>query len=239
MIISICDDNFAGRSFIRDVVMHYREMRHIRELEILEYDSPAQLERDLDTVESDVYILDVIYTDGNGIDLARKIRLRYHYNPIVFITASKENALNAFGVFATSYFIKPVKPKDLFETLDYVRKTMTENRASYLQINTVEGRQLLRFSAIMCVERSGQSLLITLNNGRVYESVTLRESFASKVKPLLQDERFVQTHVSFLVNLDAVASYQKDRIILQNGREIPVSRKYNAIVKEKYNVYFG
>ncbi len=239
MIISICDDNLIGREFVRTVVLHYKKMREIGELKLLEYTSPKQLERDLDAVESDVYILDAVYQDGDGIELARQIRVRYLYNPILFITSSREHALHAFSVFATGYFVKPVRPKALLEALDYACKTMKENRASYLQINTVEGRQRLRFSAIMCVERSGQSLRITLNSGRVFDSVTLRESFASKVEPLLQDEHFVQTHVSFLVNLDAVDVYQKDHMILQNGREIPISRKYSAIVKEKYNAYFG
>lgn len=239
MIISVCDDNLIGRDFVRNVVLYYKKMRELGEVEVLEYASPKQLESDLDTVEADVYILEVIYQDGDGIELARQIRFRYLYNPILFITSSKEHAITAFGVYATGYLVKPVRPKALLEALDYACKITAGNRDPYLLINTVEGRQKLRFSAIMCVERNGQSLRITLNSGRVLDSVTLRESFASKVEPLLTDEHFVQTHVSFLVNLDAVELYQKDHIILQNGREIPISRKYRTIVKEKYNEYFG
>ena len=54
---------------------------------------------------------------------------------------------------------------------------------------------------------------------------------------LLEDARFTQTHVSFLVNIDAVDRYQKNQMIMRDGRCIPISRKYIPAVKEKYNAY--
>lgn len=237
MIISICDDNEIGRSLLRELLERYRSKRNLTDLEILEYESPVRLEQDLDRIESDVYLLDIFFPDGNGIELAQKIRLRYHYNPIVFITASGEHTMNAFGVYALRYFVKPVDPRELYETLDYVLTNMKSQHLSYFTIRTTEGTQQLRFSTIMYVERSGQVLLITTNTGKVHESITLRESFGSKLKPLLEDERFVQTHVSYLVNLDAVASYQTHQMLMQDGRKIPISRKFSIAVKEHYHRY--
>lgn len=238
MIVSICDDNPIGREVLRALLMEYQRQRKIANMEILEYDSPVALARDLDRIESDVYLLDIIFPDGNGIELAREIRLHYHLNPIIFITSSKEDTLNAFNVFALRYFVKPVKPKPFFETIDYAMSRMKKDSPKYFMINTIEGKQKLRFSSIMYVERKSQVLHITTNTGKVYESVTLRESFASKLKPLLEDERFVQTHVSFVVNLDAVDVYRKDQMTMQDGRKIPISRNFSTSVKERYLSYF-
>lgn len=238
MIVSICDDNSIGREVLRELLLEYKRQREISDLEILEYDSPVALARDLDRVESDVYLLDIIFPDGNGIDLAREIRLRYHHNPIIFITSSQKDTLNAFNVFALRYFVKPVRPKPFFETLDYAVGRLQESAPKYFMINTTEGKQRLRFSTIMYVERKNQVLHITMNTGKVYESVTLREAFANKLRPLLEDDRFVQTHVSFVVNLDAVDAYRKDHMIMQDGRNIPISRTYNTSVKERYLSYF-
>ena len=238
MIVSICDDNPIGRDVLHALVLEYQKQREISDLKILEYDSPVALAKDLDRIESDVYLLDIIFPDGNGIELAREIRLRYHHNPIVFITSSKEDTLNAFNVFALRYFVKPVHPKPFFETMDYAVAQMKEDARKYFLINTVEGKQRLRFSSIMYVERKGQSMHITMNTGKVYESVTLREAFASKLRPLLEDGRFVQTHVSFVVNLDAVDVCQKDQVTMQNGRHIPVSRNFSTGFKERYLSYF-
>ncbi len=239
MIISICDDSPIGRRIVKELVLRYQEKRQIQDLEILEYDSPVKLEEDLDKIESDIYLLDIIFPDGNGIELARKIRLRYHYNPIVFITASQEETMNAFKVYALRYFVKPVRARELFDTLDYVFTDAWRQAPKYFPVRTTEGSMNLRYSTIMYVEREGQTLRITTNSGRVYQSVTLRESFSGKLKPLLEDGRFVQTHVSFVVNLDAVKLCKKDMMIMQDGREIPISRKYSASVKERFHQYYN
>ena len=238
MIVSICDDNVIGREVLRSLLLEYGKQRAISDLEILEYDSPVAMSKDLDRIEADVYLLDIFFPDGNGIDLAREIRLRYHQNPIIFITSSKEDILDAFNVFALRYFVKPVRPKDFFETMDYALALMKKASPKYFLINTIEGKQKLRFSSIMYVERKNQALHIITNTGKVYESVTLRESFAGKLRPLLEDERFVQTHVSFVVNMDAVDVCRKDQIIMQDGRMIPISRNFSASVKERYLSYF-
>lgn len=238
MIVSICDDNEIGRNILRELTLEYQSQREISDLQIMEYDSPVALEKDLDQIESDIYLLDIIFPDGNGIELAQQIRLRYHYNPIIFITSSKADTMNAFNVFALRYFVKPVGQKAFFETMDYAVERMEIDVPKYFMVNTTEGRQRLRFSSIMYVERKNQSMHIMTNGGKVYESVTLRESFASKLGPLLEDERFVQTHVSFVVNLDAMDTYRKDHILMRNGRTIPISRHYSNGVKERILSYF-
>ncbi len=238
MIVSICDDNAIGRDVLRALLLEYQKQRKIDDLNVMEYDSPVALAKDLDRIESDVYLLDILFPDGNGIELAREIRLRYHHNPIIFITSSKEDTLNAFNVFALRYFVKPVRPKPFFETMDYAVARLMEDAPKYFMINTIEGKQKLRFSSIMYVERKNQNLHITTNTGKVYESVTLRESFSSRLAPLLADDRFVQTHVSFVVNLDAVDVYQKDQMVMQDGRQIPISRNFSTAVKERYLSYF-
>lgn len=239
MTVSICDDNAIGREVLKELLLEYQHQRGIEKLDILEYDSPVTLARDLDRVESDVYLLDIFFPDGNGIDLAREIRLRYHHNIIIFITSSKEDTLNAFNVFALRYFVKPVKCTPFFETMDYAVASMTAGMPRYFIVNTTEGKQKLRFLSIMYVERKNQSMLITTNSGKVYESVTLRESFASKLSSLLEDERFVRTHVSFVINLDALDAYKRDHVIMQDGRMIPISRNFSAGAKEKMRAYFG
>ena len=136
MIVSICDDNSIGRDVLRELLLEYKKQREISDLTILEYDSPVALGKDLDRVESDVYLLDIFFPDGNGIDLAREIRLRYHHNPIIFITSSQKDTMNAFNVFALRYFVKPVRPKPFFETMDYAVGRLQEDAPKYFMINT-------------------------------------------------------------------------------------------------------
>ncbi len=234
MIISICDDSPVARCVIKEMILLYKERRKIPDMEVLEYDTPTSLEKDLKKIESDIYLLDIFFPDGNGIELAKKIRLRYHYNPIVFITASGEYTMGAFHVYALRYLLKPVHMHELFGTLDYVLEKVRRQEPKYFRIRTFDGTQNLKYSTIMYVERDGQTFLVTTGSGRVYQGVTLRKSLTSRLQELLADDRFVQTHVSFVVNIDAVAVYHGNYIVMQDGREIPISRKFHASVKSRF-----
>lgn len=233
MTISICDDNRGERERLKELVSQYKRERGIPKLDILNYDSPGKLAADLSRVESDAYLLDIVFHNGN--ELEDKIRQHYRNNPIIFVSSPARSVRNMSSFCAVRYY---VKPHELFEMLDHTLDLKQTVRAPIYSLNTTKGRQQILFNDIMYVERSAQVLLLTTSNGRVHESVTLRESFASKVKPLLEDPRFTQTHVSFLVNMDAIETYHKDEIVMRDGHRIPISRKFIPIVKEKYATYF-
>lgn len=235
MTISICDDNRSGRERLEELVSQYKKERGLPKLNILNYDSPRKLAADLSRVESDAYLLDIMFHNGSGIELEKEIRQYYRNNPIIFVSSPVRGVRNVSSVCALRYY---VRPHELFEMLDHTLELKQTVRAPIYSLNTTRGKQQILFSDIMYVERSAQVLLLTTSNGRVHESVTLRESFASKVKPLLADDRFTQTHVSFLVNMDAIETYHKDEIVMRDGHRIPISRKFIPIVKEKYAAYF-
>ena len=234
MTISICNKNQVGRESLKQLVFRYKRERKLPMLKILSYDSPQELEADLEKAESDAYLLDMMFTDMSGIELAKRIRKRDAINPIIFVSLPAREMRRVSGACAVRYY---VKPPELYELLDHALKLGKGNENEFYTLNTVEGRQRIRFGEIMYVERIAQAILITTVSGRAYESVTLRESFASKVGLLLEDARFTQTHVSYLVNIDAVDMYQKNQMIMRDGRCIPISRKYVPAVKEKYNAY--
>lgn len=234
MTISICNRNHGERGSLKELVLRYKKERGLPMLKILNYDSPGKLEADLDRVESDAYLLDIMFPGMSGIDLAKKIRKHGNRNPIIFITPSAPDMRSALSVYAVRYFVKPAELYDLLDE-SFGAGMGRENRL--YSLSTVEGRQSIRFGEIMYVERIAQAIMITTADGRAYESVTLRESFASKVGLLLEDARFARTHVSYLVNIDEIRTYQTNQVIMRDGRCIPISRKYSPAVREKYEAY--
>lgn len=232
MTISICNRNQSGRRCLGQLILQYKKERNMPMLKILNYDSPWKLEADLGKVESDAYLLDIMFSGMSGIDLAKKIRKHDACNPIIFLTPSSRDDYNVSSAYALRYFVRPA---EMYDLLDDMLKPGRGIGNDFYSLNTVEGRQNIRFGEIMYVERVAQVILITTASGKAYESVTLRESFTSKVRLLLADERFAQTHVSYLVNMDAVDRYQKNQMIMLDGRCIPISRKFIPSVKEKYN----
>lgn len=70
----------------------------------------------------DVAFLDVEMHGENGIDIARQIKKINDDILIVFVTAYKEYALDAFGVDAIGYVMKPYLKEDIKKTLNKVSR---------------------------------------------------------------------------------------------------------------------
>ena len=55
----------------------------------------------------DIYLLDIYMPGVTGMSIATELRNRDIKSPIIFLTSSTDHALEAFGVDATHYLLKP------------------------------------------------------------------------------------------------------------------------------------
>lgn len=74
------------------------------------YTNPLEALAQLPELQVDVAFLDVEMPRMNGLDLAHKINELSSQTKIVFTTAYKQYALDAFNVYAFHYILKPVTP---------------------------------------------------------------------------------------------------------------------------------
>ena len=96
---------------------------------------------------------DVCMGGMSGLELARRIRALYPDAVLIFCTAYKEYAFEAFGVFAKGYLMKPVSAEDITLVLDkMVAGWWKEERKLNVRIQTFGhfevfvDNQLLSFS---------------------------------------------------------------------------------------------
>ena len=73
----------------------------------------------------DLIILDVIMPLMSGMDTARELRMDEQTVPIIFLTSSKEFAVDSYDVNAFHYLIKPVDERKLFHILDEFLETIS------------------------------------------------------------------------------------------------------------------
>ena len=105
--ILILEDNDS----IREAVTGYLE------LEDHEVHQSSKIEGTLEMVrktEPDLLILDVMLPDGNGFNLAKKIKKEKDY-PVIFLTARDQESdrITGFELGADDYVVKPFSPKEL------------------------------------------------------------------------------------------------------------------------------
>lgn len=78
----------------------------------------------LDAIEHtrfDVVILDIEMPGMNGIELAKKIKKSSPDTNIIFLTAYTEYAVDAFGLYASGYLLKPVRKKEMEQAFEHLR----------------------------------------------------------------------------------------------------------------------
>jgi len=168
---------------------------------------------------------------------------------VVFTTAYRQYAIDAFKYSAVDYLLKPINYLDLEEAIERVeskRKTSTKNvrvktlvnnlksgsdKFKKIALPTLDGFQLEEIDDIIYCEADENYTKLFINGGN---SIMVTKTLKA-LEELLQNEIFFRIHKSYLVNLNYIKSYSKTdgyRVQLENGVMLDVATRRNeAFIK--------
>lgn len=89
------------------------------------FSNPTEALAHLPHLQPDIVFLDVEMPRMNGLELARKVNEIMEQTKIVFTTAYKQYALDAFQVYAFDYILKPVTPASIDRIANRLFKQQT------------------------------------------------------------------------------------------------------------------
>lgn len=239
MKIVVCDDSKEDLKEIDGLLIKYKTEHADAEFEVECFtDSDLLYRRILAGKPGDVYILDMIMSEKTGIDIGSLIRSTDEKSVIIYITASDDFALEAYGVHAVRYLLKPVKKEQFYEAVDFAFNSIPKKKPenSY-QVKTKEGQVAVPFSQIEYIENYSRVINVCMTDGKNIKSIYIRKSFNEETKPVLEDNRFIQVHKSFIINMDYVDRLAQGSITMESGKNIPVSRARTAEVKKAYLMF--
>lgn len=172
----------------------------------------------------DIIFLDIQMTPPNGMETAKALRRQGNQSLLIFITVLKEYVFDAFSVEAYDYLIKPLEDVRFRRTMDRALNTLakrarTENPPNPLLIRKGNSCEVIPLSQILYGEVLGRKIYLYQLDEKVTEYNGKMEDLEGRV-----DERFFRCHRSYLVNLAHVRGCHDGRVILTQGKEIPVSR---------------
>lgn len=181
----------------------------------------------------DVCFLDIIMPDMSGIALAEALRSDGFKGEIVFLSTSRDYGPEAFGVKAFNYLLKPPTPESVRNVLCALDEARRYADTGGILVKTTDESRFVLFRDISHVEVIRNNVYYRLKDSSELET---RTRFAEVATQLLTDNRFIQCHRSYIVNMNAVTIMRGSDLIMQNGAIVPISRSYPE-AKEQYIKY--
>jgi len=231
----LVDDEKTSRDILRNYLTKYcPNINIIDEAENIKQALALTKKHQLDLI-----FLDVEMPYGNAFDFIDQLK-----NPefeIVFVTAYDHYAIDALNNDAAYYLTKPISIDNLIKAVVHVTdlkikedqlqntilKPKTSKIAGKITIPTQNGFEILSLQDIIYAKADDNYTEIFLvNKTKKLVSKTLKH-----FETLLKDDGFARIHKSFLVNTNAIVSYNKGSggtIIVSNGIELNVSASKKA-----------
>ncbi len=235
MKIAICDDEIKFIDTVCPLLEQWAKEHDIK-LTLYRFTNGDDL---IDAHQSecmDLIILDVIMPLLSGIDAARELRNMNQTVPIVFLTSSREFAVDSYEVKAFNYLIKPVDPANLLLVLDDFLKTYKQPK-TFFTAKTAEGFCRIVIADVDYLEAQNKQVLVHLSNDR---TIAVRELFSKCAEVFSPDNGFCCCHRSYIVNLGNVEQFSKTEVTTIHNAVIPISRNSYTTFKETYfNHMFG
>jgi DNA-binding LytR/AlgR family response regulator len=211
----------------RDILIGY--CKHLPALQVVGTCSDAfQAREKLLHLQVDLLFIDINMPILTGVDLVKTLK----YPPqVIFTTAYKEYASEAFDLAACDYLVKPFSLERFIIAIDKAvenmgrKKTTPSIKASgdqqeYLFVRTEGMIHRINFDRILFLEASR-------NNTKVVtmEDILLSTMPLSTVEKQLSPTLFSRIHRSFIVNTSKITRLQGNRVFI-GKRELPLGNNY-------------
>lgn len=233
MRIAICDDMPEELEKISSLVTEYGRNRGIS-FRITTYSSAAEFLKEVESGgDFDAVLLDICMPEISGIEAAKRIRGLNKKAKIIFLTTSRDYAVEAFSLSAAHYLIKPFSGEEFEEAMG----RLFGCGKSRLSIRCEEGLRTIELDDVEYFEVRGHNLYITLSDG---EQLCLRQTLSAIREQIGENTSFAGCGASYIINLGHVRKITSAVITMMCGAKIPVPRRaYTQLEKQYLDYYRG
>jgi DNA-binding LytR/AlgR family response regulator len=232
--IAIVDDSSNVLESIESIVHHACNRINII-VEITTFLKSKYLIYDItDNVRYDLYLLDIVMPDYNGMDIAKEIRKRDNKAYIIFITAYWQYTVDAFELSIYRYILKGNLEEKLIQALESINKEINiENKESYV-INTKTKFQKIYYEDILYIYKEGKNSVFVCKNEINKVRKGLKEVYEG-----LNKSYFIFIERGYIANILYIKKYTSHSVIMIDDSRLPVSRLYMESIKCKITKFWG
>jgi len=180
----------------------------------------------------DIVFLDIIMRDLDGMKTAQIFRKKAFDKILIFVSSSREYVFEAYDVEAFQYLLKPVDDRKLKSVLQKAVLKTESRSQEFIILSRDRQKKKLFLDDIYYFEIKGRMVDVHGPEGifTYYEQIGTLEN-------RLREKGFFRCHKSYLINLKYVERYNRQEVILENGKKIVIAkRRYDKFVQEALKV---
>ncbi len=174
--------------------------------------------------------MDIYLGDENGLDIVREMQMLSPDTQVIFSTVSTDHAVEAFGVNAIGYLVKPYSEADIVKAFAraIVRR---ENVNDNVLIRSGNEIKLFRNSDVVTIESDRHYTNITVRDGTVSRFHT---SF-SEILPLFNG--FIEINRGLAVNMSWIDMIKASSVTMCGGKCYSIARGKKDEVIARYTEF--
>lgn len=199
------DDELLGLSYLKMLC------EQISGIEVVKaFDNPEVFLRDISNLEYDFCILDIEMPQISGLQIANLLSGK----PVIFATAYKEYAADAFDLNAVDFIRKPLSKGRLEKAVRKVEKQIQglSQSKSYIQLNTDKGKTLIYFDELAYIRTSeidSRDKIARLSDGT---ELTLKNISFDQLANMLPANGFCRINKKEFIAIKIVRVFSFDEI---------------------------
>lgn len=218
MYIIICEDE---RNFAEELQRELEKVLRKKEVEyrICYCESGEAFRKETEQGEfPDLLFMDLHLGDTDGLELVKEQQGKGRKIPTVFLTSLEERIGEGYDVNAVHFLFKRNYKEKLPELLQRFLNEVYAKKAVVIQERDTAVR--LNFAEIYYVEADNRNTAIHTAAASYQEKSSIQK-FAGQ----LPEELFIEAYHSLYLNIDHIRKVNADTVILDNDKELPVSRR--------------
>lgn len=229
MRILICDDDALIVEQLQKYIRSFFESIGVKCPELTCFSDGESLLAD--NGEKDILFLDVEMPGMNGIHVGKELKKKNDKMIIFIVTSYSEYLDDAMRFHVFRYLSKPLARQRFFRNMkDAVDlyHTMTIK----IPVETKQGVHTLSASSVIAVEAQGRKVTVhtTLCD---FESIHNMRYWLE----LLPENRFFQTHRSFIINFEHVTDFDRSLVHMTDHQSAYLTKRKYSSFKEAYLLY--
>lgn len=228
--IIICDDESKQAEQTKQILQEYFNSIG-KSIRLQTYLSGEELLHDIKCgrVKANLIFMDIELEEMNGIDVAEQINQLIPACYIVYLTSHLEYAVEVYNSEHLYYILKEELEKRLPKLCEKLERIVAQEERNVSISMKNSGTMVVPADDIIYAERQGRITEIYLMNQVVETTHKL-----SELEQNWGEDQYIQCHNSYLINMRRIVVYKRDVVEMKNGFTIPISRKFQKKVKEKF-----